>query len=89
MTQKNICSGGEDFKIIVYDDQNKLCSLPHPSVIWNLFYHENFEILYSFGEDGILRLFTTDMKKIDKNIHAEFIEKSNISTMKNPDFQED
>jgi len=26
------------------------------------------------------------MKKIDKNIHAEFIEKSNISTMKNPDF---
>lgn len=55
-------------------------------MIWNLFYHENFEILYSFGEDGILRLFTTDMKKIDKNIHAEYIEKSNISTMKNPDF---
>lgn len=54
-----------------------------------MYYDESLKLFYTFGEDGLLRVFTTDKEKVNLEIHEKFIEKGNMESLKNPDFTEE
>lgn len=66
-----------------------MSSIGHPSIVWNLMYREEYRQLYTFGEDGNIRVFTFDESKSNPELHHEYVEKANVKGLSNPDFTEE
>lgn len=84
-----MASAGEDFKVNFYDKNQLLLALPHPGIVWDMHYCVDLNRFFTFGEDGILRVFTTDKNKVDNNVHLKYVEDAKVASIKNPDFTDE
>lgn len=63
-------------KINLYNRDQLVQTIPHASIIWQLLYIPSVNQLFSFGEDGIMRVFSPDKNQIQEEKHLEYIEKA-------------
>jgi phospholipase A-2-activating protein len=85
-----IISGGEDFKLVVSINLKEVASIPYPTTIWRIVANEKAHEFIVFGDDGFLRVFTTDKSRVvNLEAHANFISSAEIASLKNPEISPD
>jgi phospholipase A-2-activating protein len=81
-----IISGGEDFKLVISINLKEAASIPFPTTIWVIIANEKANEFIVFGDDGILRVFTTDKNSITNfDLHNAFISCAELASLKNPE----
>lgn len=89
MFKNSFLSGGEDFKIKLYENFELNCEINYPTTIWKIIEYLPNSEYYVLGEDGKLRIFTTSEKSINLEIHEEYVQKANMASLKNPELTEE
>lgn len=85
-----IISGGEDFKLVLSFNLKETASIPYPTSIWRIIANEKSHEILVFGDDGYLRVFTTDKTRVtDPEIHANFISAAELASLRNPEISPD
>ena len=77
-----VYSGGEDLKFKLTQNEKELCCINYPKTIWKIITHKTQVLV--IGEDGILRVFTSDVFQLsDMKLHDSFVKFSEIENLKN------
>ena len=89
MFKNSFISGGEDFKLKLYNNFELNCEINYPTTIWKIIEFLPNSEYYILGEDGRLRVFTTSEKSVDMDVHEKYISEANMASLKNPELTEE
>lgn len=84
-----VFSGGEDFKVKISQNGVEVGLISYPTTIWKVIASESSNEVIVLGEDGYMRIFTTNPSEVtDHEKHNEFVQSAEIAGLKNPELSE-
>ena len=83
-----IFSGGEDFKIKAFKENQEYGSIAYPTTLWGISGISKSDIA-TCGEDGKLRIFSLNQSNVDWAQHERYVEAAEVAGLKNPEISEE